>query len=60
MAEISGQVTWDGAVVPVLVGVGRHRRALLTRLQMCVPPDIPLRLLLDTGSHVTGFPTRVF
>lgn len=60
MAEISARVTLDGAVVPVLVGVGQYRRALLTRLRMHVPADIPLRLLLDTGSHITGFPTRVF
>ncbi len=60
MAVLTGEVNWEGPVVPVIVGVGGIHRALLQRLNMKVPADVTLRLLIDTGSDLTGFPNSVF
>jgi hypothetical protein len=60
MPLISGPVDWNGALVVVLVGVSKNRRAKLQQLSMPVPSPIPLRLQVDTGSHLTGFPAAVF
>lgn len=60
MPVIAGLIDWDGAVVPVRVGVSQNRREKLMRVGFPVPPEIALQLQLDTGSHLTGFPTAVF
>jgi hypothetical protein len=60
MPLIAGVITWDGAVVPVRVGVSENRRKRLASAGFPVPAEIPLLLQLDTGSHLTGFPTAVF
>jgi hypothetical protein len=60
MPLIAGEIDWDGAVVSVRVGVSQNRRKRLASAGFVVPAEIPLRLQLDTGSHLTGFPTAVF
>jgi hypothetical protein len=60
MPVIHGLIDWNGAVVSVRVGVSANRREKLLRVGFPVPNEISLRLQLDTGSHLTGFPTTVF
>ena len=60
MSIISGRIDGDGAIVGVLVGVSANREAVLRRLGMPVPATVPLRLLIDTGSFLTGLPAEVF
>lgn len=60
MSIISGRIDGDGAIVGVLVGVSANREAVLHRLGMPVPATVPLRLLIDTGSFLTGLPAEVF
>src|SRR5262249_6443965 len=52
--------TWDGAVIPLLVGVSGIRRKRLESVQLPVPPEIGVLAILDTGSHVTAFTPGLF
>ncbi|HVS36164.1 MAG TPA: hypothetical protein VMS17_11335 [Gemmataceae bacterium] len=60
MPSIAGFIDWDGAIVAVRVGVSQNRRERLKSVGFTIPAEIPLRLQLDTGSHLTGFPRTVF
>jgi hypothetical protein len=60
MSLISGPITADGAVVDLLVGVREARRAVLVRNQFPVPPEIPVRAQIDTGSFITVLMPEVF
>ena len=60
MPLIVGEIDWDGAVISVRVGVSQNRRKRLASVGFVVPSEIPLRLQLDTGSHLTGFPKAIF
>src|SRR5262245_15783316 len=60
MPIVSGEITRDGAVVPVLVGVSQARRAVLERHGIAVPQAVQVRAQLDTGSFATGLMPEVF
>jgi Aspartyl protease len=56
----SGPITRFGAVVDCLVGVPAERRALLEKLSLPVPPDVPVRALIDTGATMSMCSADVF
>ena len=60
MPVISGSIDFHGAAADVLVGVSRNRETVLRRLNLPVPPVIPMRLQIDTGSYATGLAAAVF
>jgi hypothetical protein len=60
MPIVSGDITEHGAVIPVFVGVSRHRRERLLSAGRSVPPEVGVRVLLDTGSHISGLTPAVF
>jgi len=60
MPLMTGDITEHGAVISVLVGVSRNRRAVLEKHGMPVPKAVAVRAQLDTGSFITGFTTAVF
>ncbi len=59
-ALIQGQITAEGAVVDLLVGVSDRRAELLRRHNFPVPPAVPLRAVLDSGSAVTVVGLSIF
>lgn len=60
MPLLTGPLTPGGAVIDVLVGVSRPRRALLLKHQFPVPVPVHVRAVIDTGASVSGFSPRVF
>lgn len=60
MPLITGSIDFQGAAVSVLVGVSRNRAAVLRRVGLPVPPAIPIRLQIDTGSYATAITAVVF
>ena len=60
MPLLTGPLTPGGAIIDVLVGVSRPRRALLVKHQFRVPAPVHVRALIDTGASVSGFAPRVF
>lgn len=60
MSLISRPITAEGAVVDVCIGVSRPRETVLRRVGHRVPAKVPLRLLIDTGSFITGLPLAAF
>jgi hypothetical protein len=60
MPIITGEITWHGAIVCVLVGVGENRRKLLEKVGFPIPQPVQLRAEIDTGSAVTGTMHDVF
>lgn len=54
MGLVTGDITHQGAVVGVLVGVSRNWETALRRVGHAVPHPVPVRALIDTGSNVTG------
>jgi len=53
--NIAEAITRHGAIIDVLVGVGKNRRAMLEKMRFPVAEPVPLRVELDTGSGITGF-----
>jgi hypothetical protein len=60
MSLVSGQITRDGAVVSVLVGVSKAHEKALRREKRPLPQLVHVRALIDTGSFVTSFMPEVF
>jgi hypothetical protein len=60
MPLISGEITREGAVIPVLVGVSRNRQKVLERNRLPVPEKIPVLAQIDTGSDISAFMPEVF
>jgi hypothetical protein len=60
MPLLTGPLLSAGAVIDVLIGVSRPRRALLVKHQFPVPAPVHVRALIDTGASVSGFAPRVF
>lgn len=60
MAIVNGKITRDGPVIDVLIGVPKSRANLLAKNGFPVPPPIALRVIIDTGSHGSGFAPWVF
>jgi hypothetical protein len=60
MPLLTGPLANGGAVIDVFVAVGESRAALLRKHGFPVPPPVPVRALVDTGSHLTGFAVQVF
>lgn len=56
MPLIEDNITSEGAVITVLLGVSQSREAVLRRAGFPVPAQVPLRLLIDSGSFATGVP----
>src|SRR5216684_4525760 len=60
MPLITGDITQDGAVIAILIGVSANRKKRLICVNLPVPPRISLRAVIDTGSFVTGVIPSVF
>jgi hypothetical protein len=60
MSLVTGEITDDGPLIDVLVGVSKNRRQALERVGHPVPANMPVRAILDTGSHGTGFLPTLF
>src|SRR2546430_1663401 len=60
MAVISKDLTEHGAVVDLFVGVSAARQDKLTRAGFKAPDKVRVQVVIDTGSHVTGFDPSVF
>ena len=60
MSIFTGSVDHLGAAVDVLVGVSRAREEKLRKVGHSVPPAIPLRLVIDTGSFSTALSSAIF
>lgn len=60
MPLITGDITRHGAVIRMLVGVSQNRRQRLEAANLRVPDPVPVRAVVDTGSHVTGMSRAVF
>jgi hypothetical protein len=54
MPVITGELGWHGAIIPILVGVSRDRRARLESLKFPVPKPVTVMAQIDTGAHVTS------
>jgi len=60
MPVVSQDLSDQGAVIDLLVGVSAPRREKLERVGFAVPEPVRVRALIDTGSHATGFDPSVF
>jgi hypothetical protein len=60
MAMVTGEITPEGALVDVLVGVSGARRALLERHGFRIPSKITVRAIIDTGAFASAFMPHVF
>jgi hypothetical protein len=60
MPIITGDITNDGAIIVVQVGVSHRKQALLEKAGFKVPPAETARAQLDTGAAMSGFMSRVF
>jgi len=60
MSIVTGEITFEGALIVVLVGVSNARKKLLERLGLAVPDKIPVLAMIDTGSFATAFMPKVF
>jgi hypothetical protein len=60
MPIVSGPLTAEGAVVTVLVGISRRRRAKLQQLNRPACEPVQVRAQIDPGSGVTAFNPGVF
>ena len=60
MPVVSQDLTEDGAVIEVLVGVHNERREMLRKHSFPVPQRVRARLQVDTGSNVTVIRGEVF
>ena len=60
MSIITGTIDQDGAAVDVLIGMSSVRRARFISVGHALPQEVPLRVQIDTGSHVTAFLPSVF
>jgi hypothetical protein len=60
MALLSGEIDIDGPVIDVAVGVSLERERVLLSNRLKVPTPQYLRVLVDTGSNLTGFMPSVF
>ncbi len=60
MPIVAGPLTDGGAIIDLQVGVSRSRQQLLIKNGFVIPQPVPLRVLIDTGSSVTGFLKDVF
>lgn len=59
MPYITAQIIEAGPVVELLVGITAPRRDLLTKHGMSVPPRLPVKALIDTGSAVTALAPEI-
>ena len=60
MPIITGEIVRDGAIIDVLIGVSGNRQSRLLSVGFRVPATIPVRAVIDTGSHLTGLMPSVF
>jgi hypothetical protein len=60
MPVVSQDLSEQGAVIDVLVGVNGPRQEKLEKMGFPVPAQVRIRAVVDTGSHVTGFDPTVF
>jgi hypothetical protein len=60
MSLITGDITPDGAVIAIRIGVSANRKKRLNSVNLPVPPEISLRAVIDTGSFVIGLIPSVF
>ncbi len=60
MPLITGEITQDGAVIDVLVGVSFNRQRVLVGAGLPVPPKLAVRAMVDTGSFASAFMPIVF
>jgi len=60
MPLIGGDMTTDGAIITVLVGVSKLYRQRLTRSGQAIPKSIAVRAQIDPGSFATAFMPSVF
>jgi hypothetical protein len=60
MSIITGSVDHLGAAIDVFVGVSRAREEKLRKVGHSVPPAVPMRLVIDTGSYATGLSAAIF
>ncbi len=60
MSLITGEITREGPILLVGLGVSRNRARKLTEAGFAVPALLPFRVLLDTGSNVSAFAPTAF
>ena len=60
MPIITGSITPHGALLDLFVRVSKNRQEKLEKLSLPIPPPVPVRAIIDTGSSVTGFHADVF
>ncbi len=60
MPVVAGNLTDQGAIVSLTVGVSRDRKEALVRVGFPVPAEVQLRAVIDSGSAVTAIQPDVF
>ncbi len=60
MPLIIGTITQHGAVLPVLISPGKKQRRAQKSEGVPAPASVGARLLIDTGSFITGLMPDVF
>lgn len=60
MPIVTGALEKSGAVIDLLIGVGRIRQSELLGLGQPIPQPIAVRALIDTGATISGFTASLF
>lgn len=60
MPVVNSTILQDGPIFDLLVGVSQARQQMLEKHGFPVPPRVPVRALIDTGSSLTAVIRVVF